>query len=992
MLSILQNSHSRHFLLTLLVAVGLAVYLSGSVEQIYGFNLAMLLALVGGLPIYMESLAELVRGRVSASLAVSLAAAAALYLGQYDPVQYAVAAEVIFIMLIGEALEHFAIGRTRSGIADLLALRPHSARVRRHGHEHEVHLEEIHADDIILLRPGDRIPVDGRVLVGNSSVDESPITGESLPADKGPGNEVFAGTINLYGALELAVERLGEDTALERIIHLVEEAEAARAPTQRLADRYATWFVPMVLMAAGLTYYFSGELIRAVAVLVVACPCALVLATPTAIAAAIGRLVRNGVLIKGGAALEQLGRVKAVVFDKTGTLTFARLRIGEVIPASGRDRRDLLRLAAAVERQSEHPVARLIVRQAEEEAVEAPEAVDFQANPGLGTQATVDGHPVRVGSQRFLNTFGIRTDEMASELVRAASDGHTIVLVAEDDGVIGAITLTDTIRPEARAAVHRLEHLGIRRIVMLTGDHAAAARAVGSAVGVSEVRSDLLPTDKVETIRQIQRETRPVAMVGDGINDAPSLIAADVGVAMAGIGSDLAINSAGVLLVGDDLHKLADAVECGRRMLRIIWQNILAFALVFNVLAVLAASFGWISPVAAAVLHQVSSLTVVLNSLRLLIDVDSWRDRLHDAWHAIERRRYRIAAAAAGVLAAGYLLSGLHQVRIGQIGVVQQFGKLVQPIEQPGLHYRLPYPLAVHWIVKPAEVRRVEIGFRTMPGEFNEPPAYDWNVQHRGGRNVRRDKEAELWLGDENLADVCFVVHYRVTDPVAALFRLGPPDAGSPQKWDTLVRDLAEAALRAEMSGREIDSILGEERPEVEKAVWTRVDEHLKQLGAGLTIDRVCLSDVHPPLEVVPAFREVASALEEKESQINDAYAYQAETRAVAAGQAKERILAAEAFQHDRTQRASGSAERFSQIADAYQGGPEVMRLRLYLEAVEASLAGRRKVILDRHANGARRQLILGPKGAWNLMPASPEAPAPAGSPEDNPTEVGSLP
>lgn len=988
MIPLFRDPHHRHLLLTLLVGTGLAAYLSGAVEEIYGFNLAMLLALVGGLPIYLDAATELLRGRVSANLAVSLAAAAALYLGQYDPAQYAVAAEVILIMLIGETLEHFAIDHTRSGIADLLALRPHSARVRRGGQECEVHLEEIRHDDVILVRPGDRIPIDGRVLVGDSSIDQSPITGESLPADKGPGDEVFAGTINLYGSLELAVVRLGEDTTLQRIIHLVEEAEAARAPTQRLADRYATWFVPIVLLAAGLTWYFTRDLTRSVAVLVVACPCALVLATPTAIAAGIGRLVRRGVLVKGGAALEQLGRVRAVVFDKTGTLTLARLRIAEVIPAPGYDRAEVLRLAAAVERHSEHPIARLIVESAAEEGIETAEAADFLARPGLGTKATVAGQAVQVGSRRYMESSEIAlADPIEARLAECGRGGETMVLVAHDREVIGAITFTDTVRPEAKKAVHRLSHLGVRRIAMLTGDHAAAARTVAEAVGISDVRSDLLPTDKVEAIRQIQREFRPVAMVGDGINDAPSLIAADVGVAMAGIGSDLAINSAGVVLVGDDLHKLADAVDCGRRALRIIWQNILGFAVVFNIVAVVAASLGWVSPVVAAVLHQVSSLTVVLNSLRLLVDGHRWGHRLHKARHALEDHWRPAAATAAAIVLAGYFLSGLHRVRVGEVGVVQQFGKLVEPVESPGLHYRLPYPLATHWIVKPSESRRVEIGFRTVAGEFNEPPAYDWNVQHRGGRSVRQDEEASLWLGDENLADVNLVVHYRVTDPVAALFRLGPLGPQNSTKWDELVRSLAEAGLRAEMSRRTIEAILGEDRASIEEAVLTRVAEHLRQYEVGLSVDRVCLGDIHPPLEVVPAFREVSSSAEEKEAQINEAYAYQAETKALAAGQAKERTLAAEAFQQDRTQKAAGDAERFVRVAEAYHSGPEATRLRLYLETVEQALAGRRKVILDPHTDGARRQLILGPKGIWNPLPAQPDVP-----PVTTPAEDGSAP
>ena len=971
MIGILSDPHRRHLVLAFLVGAGLAAYLTGSVQAIYGFDLALLLALLGGLPIYLEAVGALARGRISADLAVALAAAAAIYIGQY-----AVAAEVIFIMLIGEALEHFAVDRTRSGIAALLALRPDSARVRRHGHEHEIPIEEIHHDDIVLVRPGERIPVDGRVAAGSSSVDQSPITGESLPADKAPGDEVFAGTINLYGALELSVERLGADTTLERILHLVEEAEATKAPTQRLADRYAAYFVPVVIAAALLTYFFTREVVRSVAVLVVACPCALVLATPTAIAAGIGSLVRRGVLVKGGAALEHLGRLRAVVFDKTGTLTLAKLRIAEIVAAPGCDPREVVRLAAAVERQSEHPIGRLIVEWAERNQVVPPAAEHFMAHPGLGAEAAVEGATIRVGNPRYLEQAGVAVPaELAARADELGRGGCTVVLVARQSEAIGAVAVADTVRPEAHSAVRRLQELGVERIAMLTGDHAAAAQAVADALGITEIRSGLLPADKVETVRRLQREAAPVAMVGDGINDAPSLVAADVGVALADIGSDVAIASADVVLMGDDLAKLVDAVACGRQVLRIVWQNILGFALVFNVLAVVAASLRWIDPVAAAIIHQVSSLTVVLNSLRLLVDVRRWRARWGNLQQLAQRRWRHALGAAAALALLGYALSGFHIVRVGEVAVVQHFGKIVAADEPPGLHYRLPYPLGVHRTVKPAEARRVEIGFRTIAGSFAEPPAYDWNVQHRGGRYVRDDGESAVWLGDENLADVNLVVHYRVRDPVAALFRVGPLQPGGADKWDELVRTVAETALRAEASKGTIESILGDQRSAIEQAVQDRVADDLRAYATGLDVERVCLGDIHPPLEVVPAFREVASATEEKEAQINEAEAYQFETHALAGAQAKEKVLSAEGFQQDRTQRAAGSAERFTKLAGAYHEAPEVTRLRLYLQTIEESLTGRRKVILDRPASGARRQLFLGPKELWNLTPPAPGEP-----------------
>jgi len=1046
MLTLLRDPHRRHLLLTLLVGAGLVAYLTGSITSIRGFDLAMLLALFGGFPIYYSSLTSLLKRKITADLAVSIAAFAALYLGYtgagpYSENMYLVAAEVIFIMLIGESLENFAVGRTRKGIAALLALRPETARVRRrhrhdhaheaghhhphehgphshhghehghddeHGHEHDqdydydcdyekegehggdhdheliVPAEQIRSDDVVIVRPGDRIPVDGRVLVGNSSVDQSPITGESLPADKTPGDEVFAGTINLYGSLELAVERLGEDTALEQIIHLVEEAEAAKAPSQRLADRYATWFVPIVLALAGLTWVFtgdawftSGDVLRAVAVLVVACPCALVLATPTAIAAGIGALVRRGVLVKGGVVFESLGRLRTVVFDKTGTLTLARLRVAGIVAAEGHSEADVLRLAAAVERQSEHPIGRLIVERADNDRLERLDAADFAARPGLGAEATVAGARVRVGSPRFLEQAGVGVPaEFQTRLAELAGAGSTVVLAARDDELIGAVAVQDTVRADARGTVHRLRELGIERIVMLTGDNPAAAGAVAAELAIDDVRASLLPADKVEAVRQLQREAGPLAMVGDGINDAPSLATADVGVAMADIGTDVAVASADVVLVGGDLMKLPDAIEIGRRALKIIWQNILGFALVFNVLAVAAASLGWIGPVAAAIVHQVSSLTVVLNSMRLLIDRERWRARAESARTWVVRRRRRLAAAAAALGIVVYALSGLHVVELGEVAVVQRFGRIVRAAEPPGLHYRLPWPLGCHRIVRPGEVRRVEVGFRTLAGDFAEPPAYEWNVQHRGGRHEELAGEATVWTGDENLVVVAMVVQYRVADPVAAVARVGQWATDGASKWDVLVRGMAEAALRAEMSRRPLESILGAGRSEVEAAVCRRLADALARCGTGFAVKRVCLGDVHPPLEVVRSFRDVASALEEKEAEINKAQAYQFETEALSRGKATGRLQAALGFRQERTRKARGEADRFTAVAGAYAGAAAVTRLRMVLETLEQGLAGRRKIIFDRPQNGSRRQLFLGRKGLLGTMPAAPAEPS----------------
>ena len=977
MFGILQDPHQRHRVLTVLIAVALLAYITGTIETIYGFDLAMLAALVGGFPIYYSALTALTRKQISADLAVSLAAFAALYLGYtggYDENMYLVAAEVILIMLIGEALEHYAIDRTRDGIAALLALRPTTARVRANGHDHVIPIDEIEPEDIVIVRPGDRIPVDARVISGHSTVDQSPITGESLPADKTVGDEVFAGTINLHGAMELEVERIGEDTALEQIIHLVEHAEAAKAPTQRLADKYATYFVPIVLAAAGLAWYATGELVRAVAILVVACPCALVLATPTAIAATMGALVRRGVLIKGGAVLEKLGRLRSIIFDKTGTLTLARLRIARIVAADGYEQQDILQLGAAIERHSEHPVGRLIADRANADELEPLDSTGFTAHPGLGAEGLVDNHIVRIGSPSFLKQAEIAIPAALQwQIDELCNEGATVVLVAQDQATIGAIAVKDTVRGEAETTVQRLGELGVERIVMLTGDNPAAAGTVAAALGIDDVRASLLPADKVSAVEEIQKQTPPTVMVGDGINDAPSLVTADVGIAMADIGTDVAIASADIVLVGDDLRKLPHAIKLSRWMLKIIWQNILWFALVFNVAAVIAAALGWVSPLAGAVLHQISSLIVVLNSMRLLIDYHAWRHWWVDwkAWLAQNRRR--LLAAAVLLLLIAYAASGIHVVGIGQVAVVQHFGKIVRAAEPPGLHYRLPAPFGRHTLVNPSEMRRVEVGFRTLPGQFAEPPAYEWNVQHRGGRFEGMPEESSVLTGDEGLADVTMTVQYRVVDPFAALVHVGRTESDGASKWDRLVRIYAESEMRSVLTGQPADDLLSTGRRQIEQAIFARLQSEMRRSGTGFSVESVSLGDVHPPLAVVPAFREVAAAQEEKEAAVNDAEAYQFETEALAEGVAAQKKLDAEGFSTEKTTKASGEAERFVEIAQAHQAGRDVNELRLHLETVEQMLAGRRKIIVDHPNSGTRRQLYLGPKTMWTIPP--PEKP-----------------
>ncbi len=459
-------------------------------------------------------------------------------------------------------------------------------------------------------------------------------------------------------------------------------------------------------------------------------------------------------------------------------------------------------------------------------------------------------------------------DDLAARIEVLRRAGHTLSLVAVDNEVVAAIGIRDSVRETAAAAIHDLGHLGIRQIAMLTGDQEAAARAVAEELSIAEFHFGLLPAEKADWIANLRKTRAPVAMVGDGINDAPSLVAADVGVALADIGSDVTIESADLVLMGDDLRKLAEAVACGQRVLRTIRQNIIAFAIVFNLASMAAASSGWISPVTAAIVHQVSSLAVVLNSLRLLVDLHAWQHRLGDWWYDIRRLRWRIAAAIAGIALAAWLASGLHSIGVGQLGAVQRFGKRVLPLEEPGLQYRLPYPFARHYVILRDESHRVEIGFRSSPyperTRPDEPAAYEWNVQHRGGRYQPVPEESYVWTGDENLIDTNLVVHYRVADPEAALFHLGVGDTELTARWDELVRAESEAAFRTEMARREADDLLEKSRQEIAVAVVGRANRALDRCAVGLHVEEVCFGDIHPPLEVVPAFRDVSIAMEEK--------------------------------------------------------------------------------------------------------------------------------
>ena len=551
--------------------------------------------------------------------------------GAHPAIYYDTTAMIITFILLGRWMEARVRGRASEAIQRLMALAPPVARVRRDGQEVDIPLSQVRVGDLVVVRPGEKIAVDGVVTEGASSVDESMLTGESLPVAKQAGAEVFGATLNRLGALVFRATRVGRDMVLSQIIRLVREAQSAKAPVQRLADRVAAVFVPVVLALAGLTFAawlmwgppdpLPRAIMSLVAVLIIACPCALGLATPTAVMVGTGRGAEQGILIRGGEPLERASRLTAVVFDKTGTLTRGKPAVAAEVAYQGREVSTVIGLVGAVEKRSEHPLAEAIVRRAAELGLELPEVADFTAAAGLGVRATVAGQTVLVGNACFLSESGVPLEAARADLEGLAQSGQSVILAAADGVLIGLLGVADTLKPRAGATVARLTEMGLK-VVMLSGDNRVTAQAVAAEVGINEVVAEVLPADKAAKVAELQRQGQVVAMVGDGINDAPALAQADVGVALAS-GTDVALAAADITLMRDDLGSIPQAIDLARRMMRIIRQN-LFWAFFYNVIAIPVAAgalyplWGWqLNPALAAAAMALSSVTVVSNSLRL---------------------------------------------------------------------------------------------------------------------------------------------------------------------------------------------------------------------------------------------------------------------------------------------------------------------------------------------------------------------------------------
>ncbi len=575
-------------------------------ERYVPWPIGWAIVLAGGFPVIRDTLRAAWRRQVTTGTLMTLGAVAATATGQWP-----VGMVVMFFMRVSDYVERFTGEKGRQALRDLVAMTPQTALVERDGGEHEVALAEVGVGDVVVVRPGATIPVDGLVVGGRATVDQASITGESMPVDVAPGDRVFAATVTSGGGLRVQTERVGVDTTFGRVIRMVEEAETHRADVQRLADRVAGWYLPVVVVLAALTFLISRNLSAVVAVLVVACACSFALATPMAILASVGAAARRGLLIKGGRYLEALARADAVLIDKTGTLTTGRPRVTDVIDHGGLGEDGVLRLAASAERYSEHPLAEAVRALALERGISLQMPDEFEALPGAGVRARVDGSMVVVGSRRLAGGDG---GAMLGQELEA--QGKSLLFVQRDQRLIGILAAADEMRPEIPEALEELGALGVRHIELLTGDHERVAASIAGQLGVA-YRANLLPEDKIAVVRDLQSQGRTVVVIGDGVNDAPALAQANIGIAMGVTGADVAIEAAHIALMRDDWRLVPEAFAIARRTMRVVKLN-LGFTIIYNMLGLALAATGILPPVLAAAAQSLPDFGIVGNSARLL--------------------------------------------------------------------------------------------------------------------------------------------------------------------------------------------------------------------------------------------------------------------------------------------------------------------------------------------------------------------------------------
>lgn len=600
-------------LLVSVFAIILSVVLFGEVLGLFDFlnervpflvGLAFVLA--GGYPVFRNVVRATLNRQIISHTLMTLGVIAALAVGQW-----VTALLVVIFMRIGDYVENFTTESARGAVRELTSLAPQTARVEREGTEREILVSELKLNEIVIVRPGEKIPVDGEVIGGQASVDQSAITGESMPVDAASGTHVYAASIAKLGSLRIRAERIGPDTTFGRVVKMVEEAEAHRADIQRIADKFSSWYLPVVAAIAALTFLISRNPLSTAAVLLVACSCSFALATPVAMLASVGASAKRGLLIKGGKYLELLARADVLLVDKTGTLTLGQPQVTDVIPLNGLSRSELLSIAAAAERYSEHPLAESIRRLAMDEQIPIVEPQHFESVPGHGVRAVVDSRRVAIGNRRMLPS--------AASLPVAAQledQGRTLLFMEMDDQVVGVLAAADTLRGEVPTAITELRGLGIRHIELLTGDNERTANALAAELGVA-YRANLLPEDKIGIVKEFQAKGHVVVMIGDGVNDAPALAQADVGIAMGAAGTDIAIEAAHIALMRDDWNLVPDVFRIAQRTMRIVRMNLI-FTTVYDLLGLSLAAFGILPPVLAAAAQSLPDIGIMGNSARLL--------------------------------------------------------------------------------------------------------------------------------------------------------------------------------------------------------------------------------------------------------------------------------------------------------------------------------------------------------------------------------------
>jgi heavy metal translocating P-type ATPase len=576
-------------------------------------GIALAATLFGGYTRFVSGFRDMYHRKITVNVFVAVALIATMAVGQFLS-----AALIVFIMSVVGAFESYTLDKTKKNIRSLLNFAPKMANVRRGTEEVIILAAEVQIGDIVVIRPGERIPVDGIVVTGASSVNQAPITGESIPVEKTVGSEVFSATMNETGYLEARTTRVGEDTTLARIVHLVEGAQGTRAPIQGIADRFTTWFLPTVLIIGVIGYLLSRDVLVFVSILLVACPCAFAIATPTAVTAGISNLARRGVLVKGGSFLELSGKLDTLLVDKTGTFTLGKAKVVEVVARPGYQESDVILLAATGEKFSEHPLARAILAAAAARNITVPDPDEFKSETGMGISARSGEHNLIIGKPEFLEKKGLHLGEDVLGIITKQMDqGRTVIMVASDTTVAGLIAIADEVRPGTAEAIAALRKMGVKNIVMLTGDNATVAKAVSSSIGIDGYQANLLPEQKLDVVTELQAKGQIVGMIGDGINDAPALAKADVGIAMGASGTDVAIETADVTLMKDDLWQFVDFVWMSKKVIRRIKINI-GLSMVYNAIGLLLGVQALLTPITATLYQEAGCISVVFSSILLL--------------------------------------------------------------------------------------------------------------------------------------------------------------------------------------------------------------------------------------------------------------------------------------------------------------------------------------------------------------------------------------